>query len=250
MSDRLLLATAGGDGTFGPDRFLVGPTRFGAAYVSRALAGSALLHALLLLLLVAGTLVRPLEPPPPSSIEVELVPGAPSPRLPAPATVAPPPAIAAPPDRPAGPSRILPPAAPTQPAPQGDGMTHPSHLLAQAYIGEAASAEIRRALPKLAPSERATQICNIEAGQQIGAALRLLVDTVHASALSDTDVEGLTVTAPGAAYRSRRQWFGVSFVCTVRPDFSGVADFAFKLGAPVPRQQWDAHGLNAADADE
>ena len=129
-------------------------------------------------------------------------------------------------------------------------MTHPTHMLAQAYIGEAASAEIRRALPKLAPSERATQICNIEAGQQIGASRQIFVDTVHASALSDADAEGTTVTAPGAAFRSRRQWYALSFVCTVRPDFSGVADFAFKLGAPIPRGQWDAHGLNAEDQSE
>src|SRR5439155_6871525 len=69
----------------------------------------------------------------------------------------------------------------------GDGMTHPTQLLAQAYIKEPASLEIRKNLPKLAPSERVTQLCNIEAGQQIQAAdHKVLVDTVHASAMGDT----------------------------------------------------------------
>jgi hypothetical protein len=130
-------------------------------------------------------------------------------------------------------------------------MSHPTHLLAGSYIREPASREIRRNLPWLAPSERATQICNIEAGQQIQAANpKLLVDTVHASALGDTTIEGLTVTAPQAAYRSQRQWYEVSFICTVASDFSGVVDFRFTTGAAIPRSLWDAHALNAADENE
>jgi Domain of Unknown Function (DUF930) len=130
-------------------------------------------------------------------------------------------------------------------------MTHPSHLLAEAYIRDPASAEIRRNLPRLAPSERVTQLCNIEAGQQIQAVTHgLLVDTVRASALEDTAVDGLTITAPKAAYRSRRAWYAVSFVCTVAPDFKSVTDFKFKTGGAIPRTLWEAHFLNAADANE
>ena len=130
-------------------------------------------------------------------------------------------------------------------------MAHPTHLLAQAYIREPASLEIRKNLPRLAPSERVTQICNIEAGQQIQAVNpKLLVDTVHASALGDTTVDSMTITAPQAAYRSHREWYAVSFICTVATDFSRVTDFQFKVGAAIPRELWDAHALNTADENE
>jgi hypothetical protein len=131
-------------------------------------------------------------------------------------------------------------------------MSHPTQLLAQAYIREAASLEIRQNLPKLAPSERVTQICNIEAAQQIEAAAtaKILVDTVHAFGLGDATVDGLTITAPEAAFRSHQKWYAVSFICTVAADFSRVTDFKFKLGGAIPRDQWDAHALNTADENE
>jgi hypothetical protein len=130
-------------------------------------------------------------------------------------------------------------------------MNHPTQLLAGAYIRDPASLEIRRNLPKLAPSERVAQLCNIEAGQQIAAAdPKILVDTVHASALGDTTVDGLTITAPLAGYRTHREWYGLSFVCTVAPDFKSVTDFKFKVGEAIPHELWQAHALNAADENE
>jgi hypothetical protein len=210
-------------------------------------------HALLLLVLTFVTVARPLHPQTPVSIDVEILSNPPGP---APQTIQAPPVLQAP--MPAAnttapqvaPARPKTAVAPAEPPPTA-GMTHPTHLLAQAYIREPASLEIRQNLPKLAPSERVTQICNIEAGQQIRAAdAKVFVDSVHASALGDTTVDGLTITAPQAAYRSHRQWYSVSFICTVAADFKSVTDFKFKVGAAIPRELWDAHALNAADENE
>lgn len=96
-----------------------------------------------------------------------------------------------------------------------------------------------------------TQLCNIEAGLQIQAANpKIFVDTVHASALGDTELDKLTVTAPKAAYRSDRKWYGVSFTCVVAPNFKSVTDFKFKVGPAIPHRLWSAHNLNAEDDEE
>jgi hypothetical protein len=210
-------------------------------------------HTALLLVLALWAVARPLQTQPPVSIDVEIIRGPPSP---APQTPRSPTVLQAstPSSTTASPPVIPPrvkPISPPAPSPSA-GMAHPTHLLAQAYIREPASLEIRQNLPKLAPSERVTQICNIEAGQQIEAAAtaKILVDTVHAFGLGDATVEGLTITAPEAAYRSHRKWYAVSFICTVAADFSRVTDFKFKVRAAIPRDQWDAHALNTADENE
>ena len=130
-------------------------------------------------------------------------------------------------------------------------MIRPTHLLAAGLLREAASAEVRKTLPKLAPTERVTQLCNIEATEQIQAAdPKLFVDTVRASALGETTIEGNNIVAPAAAYRSKRHWFGVSFICTVAADYQSVTDFRFKVGQPIPEEDWAAHDLNAVDEAE
>jgi hypothetical protein len=217
------------------------------------IAVSLAIHGLFLLALLLWTNSYPAEAPPVRSIDVQIL-SAPAPaaraptRAPTPERATPQPDLAALP-----PNRVTPrkPSLPSQAIGASDGMTHPTQLLAGAYIRDPASVEIRRNLPKLAPSERVTQLCNIEAGQQIGAAdPKILVDTVHASALGDTTVDGLTIAAPLAGYRTHRQWYGLSFVCTVAPDFKGVTDFKFKVGAAIPHELWQSHALNAADENE
>ena len=214
------------------------------------LAVSLVAHGLLLLGLLLGNAVRPALAPQPNSIDVQLVRTEPAPLRPLPpATERAPAPIAAPAPRVAAPTAR--PSARPQPAAPDAGMIHPSHLLAGNLLKEAASREVRQTLPKLAPSERATQLCNIEATEQILAAdPSTFPDTVRASVFADTMIEGSTVTAPGAAFRSRRKWYGVSFVCTVAPDYQSVTDFRFKLGDPIPPAQWSAHDLNAEDAAE
>lgn len=224
-------------------------------------AASLIVHALLLLAPIFWKEAGLIEPRPIRAIDVQII------TAPAPGEVAQAPAVTPEKTRPqpvhlAPAPAVAPTALPVPPAPKkaaapapdaaaGDGMSHPTHLLAQAYIRDPASREIRQNLPKLAPSERVTQICNIEAGQQIQAANpKVLVDTVHAYGLGDATVDGLTITAPLAAYRSHRKWYGVSFICTVAPDYKSVTDFRFKVGDAIPRDLWDAHNLNAADENE
>ena len=110
---------------------------------------------------------------------------------------------------------------------------------------------IRRTLDTIAPSERLVQLCNIEGLEQIRrGAPDYAPDTLVPYAMSDSLTAGLTLSAPGAAFRSRRRWFGIAFKCTVAADLASVTAFEFKLGEPIPRSEWTAHDLNAEDEEE
>lgn len=130
-------------------------------------------------------------------------------------------------------------------------MVHATHLFSTSVLDEPASREVRATLPTLAPYERITQICNIEATEQIRRADKTSnPETVAASAFGETTLVGGVLTALGAAYRSHAKWYAMRFACTVRNDLAGVADFSFELGAPIPKDQWESHDLIAVDEDD
>ncbi|HWA18741.1 MAG TPA: DUF930 domain-containing protein, partial [Devosia sp.] len=139
-----------------------------------------------------------------------------------------------------------------QPEEAPQRVTHKATALYSADIlNEPAMARIRQTLTQFADSERMVQLCNIEALEQIKRAeTDYAPDALVAYAMSDPVTRGFTLTATGAAFRSRRKWYGVSLTCTVAPDLQGVSAFEFTLGEPIPEDQWEAHNLNAEDADE
>lgn len=110
---------------------------------------------------------------------------------------------------------------------------------------------IRRVMGTLDPGERMVQLCNIEGLEQIRrAAPSYDPDTLVSYAMADTTATGLTLSATGGAFRSRRKWYGVSFQCSIAADYSAVTAFSFKLGAAIPEDEWEDHNLNAEDEDE
>jgi len=42
----------------------------------------------------------------------------------------------------------------------------------------------------------------------------------------------------------------MTFRCTASADLAGVTAFEFRLGQPIPEDEWEADNLNAEDADE
>ena len=118
-------------------------------------------------------------------------------------------------------------------------------------LREPGSERIRRILTTFADRERIIQICNIEAVEQIHrAAPEYEPDTVVGYAMADLAITGMALTAAGGAFRSRRRWYGVSYNCTAAPGYEGVTAFDFTLGAEIPESQWEAHSLNAEDAED
>lgn len=140
------------------------------------------------------------------------------------------------------------PAAPNaEPAPaEADGMIHPPRMLTQRVLADPRSGETVALLPRLAPDERAEQLCGLEAMGQIHDWQRSFEpDRVTAYALAATRLSGGVLTAEGAAFRSRRRWYGLRFACTVSADLKRVTAFAFHVGEPIPQDRWETLGLPA-----
>jgi len=222
-----------------PDR------RLAAGTLASALVHGALLAALLLL-----TPLRQMVVPPPRPVSVEIVTDAELAALEQPAAT---PELTAP----NGAGEAAPPSA--EPAPKSSGAPPSTilgvHIATDFYAGgilaEPGMAKMKRTLETFAPSERLVQLCNIEGLEQIRrGAPAYDPDTLVTYAMSDPVVAGLTLTAPGAAFRSRRKWYGVAVKCTVAANLESVTGFEFRLGKPIPQSDWEAHNLNAEDSDE
>lgn len=212
-------------------------------------AGSLLVHLLGFGLALALAPVRPLPAPPQRIIEVDIVaPPRPTP-TPTPAQTA---------ARPAAPSSPVGGEAPGEVAPgpaesgTGTGGRHvASEFHAAAILAEPGSAGLRRTLATFADSERVAQLCNIEGIEQIRLAEPAFApDTIVGYAFADLMQRGLTLTATGGAFRSRRRWYGLSYTCTVGADLASVTAFSFEVGEAIPEAEWDAHSLTAEDAEE
>lgn len=227
----------------------------GGAAVARlplGFAGSVALHTGLLLALFLLTPLRSFVAPEPQAISVDIVPL--SVIEPVPQADAPPPEVAV-----AVPESSTPTVAPTPPAApapgvpsqDADGTFHATKLYAAAMLTRPDMASVRRGLGTLASSEKVAQLCNIEALEQIRlAAPQYDPDTLVGYAMADPVSTGLMLSAMGGAFRSRRQWYNVSFTCTAAPTLDGVTSFSFKLGDAIPESEWDAHFLNAEDKAE
>lgn len=212
------------------------------------------LHAGLALALLLLSPLRQMVAPPPEPLAVEIVTPAQfaalqpaQPSSPPAAALSAPSAVATTPtdsDRlaPSPPQERTPPQAPTITATQ---------LYSAGILKEPGMERIRQTMKTLADSEKLMQLCNIEGLEQIRrAAPQTDPDTLVPYAMADLFTDGLTLTAAGGAFRSRRKWYGVSFRCTVAPTLDGVTAFAFELGDAIPPEHWEEHNLNAADEEE
>ena len=168
-----------------------------------------------------------------------------------PPVVAPVPAVPTLPEAIPKPDEPAPSQQPATPSPrsapvEADGMIHPPRMLSQRVLADPRSRETVAMLPKLALEERVEQLCGLEAMGQIHDWQRdFEPDRVTAYALAGTKLSGRVLTAEGAAFRSRRRWYGLRFACTVSPDLKRVTAFAFHVGEPIPRERWEALGLPA-----
>ena len=223
--------------------------RLAAGTIASIIVHGALIAALLLL-----TPLRQMIVPPPRPVSVEIVTDAQFRAIEAPTpTPAETPQITAP----TGQGEA---AAPKSAQPQAPSTAPPStilgvHIATEFYAGgilrEPGMEHIRKTMETIAPSERLVQLCNIEGIEQLKrGAPDYAPDTIVSYAMSDPLVAGMTLSAPGAAFRSRRRWYGVAFKCTVAADLTSVTAFEFKLGKPIPENEWEAHNLNAEDSDE
>lgn len=214
-----------------------------------AVLASLLLHSTLLALLLIGQLAPALKPPAITSVSVDLIspaqfaalttPASPPPQVDSPAMTAEPTPSATP---------NAPPAAPAAPA---NGTFRATEFYAARLLAEPASAQLRQGMRTLAASEQAVQLCDIEAMEQIRRARPDFdPDMVVPYAMGETATSDGAFIAEGGAFRSRREWYEVSFRCSPAADLSHVEAFEFTVGEEIPHELWDAHFLTAEEADE
>jgi hypothetical protein len=138
--------------------------------------------------------------------------------------------------------------APESAAEPANGMVHATHLYATDALAEPGSRQAREILPTLREDERILQLCILEAMEQVH---RWKADYepefVIAYAMADAEITNGRVHADGGAFRSRDHWYNIKFECDVSPDLERVVDFAFSVGAEIPRSSWESYNLTADD---
>ncbi|WP_354555872.1 DUF930 domain-containing protein [Rhizobium aquaticum] len=162
------------------------------------------------------------NPPSPSSAESPLARSSPAASSPAPPSAAP---AAHPPPEPQ--------------AQNGSGMIEALNFFASAILARPENRSARDALKTLAPAERNEQICDTEAMEQIRRAdAKFRPDRLIAYALENTQVDGETLHAAGAAFRSAHRWFRLTFDCKLDAKRNTVTAFRFLIGDPIPSSRW------------
>jgi len=156
---------------------------------------------------------------------------------------------AVPPSQPAAPSPSAG-SAPLQPdaAAQPGGMIRATQFFSASVLAESGSRQVRATLPLLAKEDRITQLCNIEAVEQIHRwRAELQPDYVVTDAMADTRLRHLSLEASGGAFRSEGNWYSVKYRCTVTPNLGEVSSFEFLVGPAIPKQAWKKYHLVARD---
>ncbi|WP_244562464.1 DUF930 domain-containing protein [Ensifer aridi] len=138
---------------------------------------------------------------------------------------------------------------PLRPAPAETGAPiRATELFSAKTLADPRSKGAREALRQLAAGERIIQLCNIEAMEQVhrwnGA---FQPDFLVAYAMADPVLSGHVLRVDGGAFRSRRNWYNISFRCEVAPDATTVAAFEFSVGKEIPRNEWEVHALSVDD---
>ncbi len=117
-------------------------------------------------------------------------------------------------------------------------------LTLAAFPAMAIDARIRGQLEKLTPEERLEQRCDIEAMDRISDGKGgFRPDKVIAYAFGDPKLDGTTLKTKGAVFRSKGEWFRLSYKCEASDDRLEVNAFKYKVGDMVPREDWAAHYL-------
>lgn len=107
----------------------------------------------------------------------------------------------------------------------------------------ASDKRFERSLRSLAPSARLEQICDYTAMQRIRKGSKHRPDRAVGYAISEAKVNGNTLVAEGAAFRSRKKWYRLSYTCTTNAERMKVLSFDYKVGPEIPEERWSAYGL-------
>ena len=110
-------------------------------------------------------------------------------------------------------------------------------------VAQANDARTERVLKTLDPDARFEQVCDLEAMKQISKDKAYRPERSIVGALETPKVVDSKMTGTGGAFRSKGKWYQFSFTCETTPDHMKVQAFSFKVGEPIPEQEWEKNGL-------
>jgi hypothetical protein len=96
----------------------------------------------------------------------------------------------------------------------------------------------------LDPATRLEQICAMETMARVHKDDNpYRPDRAIIYALAAPVIKGDTMTGDGGAFRSKGKWYRYSFTCRATADHMAVSSFSYKIGSPIPEDQWENYGL-------
>jgi hypothetical protein len=108
----------------------------------------------------------------------------------------------------------------------------------------ALDAAIVKGLRELDMSARLEQRCDYEAMLRIARDEKhFSPDRVVAGVTEAPKVDGDVLTGDGAAFRSKGEWYSLSYVCKTSDDHMDVLDFGYRIGDLIPEDKWEEYGL-------
>lgn len=123
-------------------------------------------------------------------------------------------------------------------------LIHASTILSGLALAEPRNRRAREDLPRLNPTERMVQLCNIEALQQVA---RVRTDfspeIVSAYAMKELAIGHDTVEADGAAIRGGDDWYALRYRCRLSPGNGSVIAFDFLAGDRLSAARVEELGL-------
>jgi hypothetical protein len=117
-------------------------------------------------------------------------------------------------------------------------------LLAVAPSAQAMDSALRAGLLKLDPQTRLEQRCDAEVLDRISHDDRhYKADRVVAYAFATPEMHEDSIRSPGAAFRSKGEWYRLKFKCKTAPDHMEVIKFRYKIGDQIPKDEWSRYNL-------
>ncbi|WP_454848637.1 DUF930 domain-containing protein [Rhizobium binxianense] len=103
---------------------------------------------------------------------------------------------------------------------------------------------IKKQLEKLDPSTRLEQSCDTEAMSRINKDnTGFRPDKVIAYTFKDPIESDNSLQAPGAVFRSKGDWYHLSYNCMTGPQHINVRKLQYQIGEKVPRDKWNKYYL-------
>jgi len=117
-------------------------------------------------------------------------------------------------------------------------------VMAAACPAHALDSRMKTELLELDPDTRLEQRCDAEVADRIAEEdKRFKPDKVIAYATQEPKEDGDEIKTRGGAFRSKGEWYRVSYKCLTAPDHMQVLSLRYSIGDKIPEDEWEQYNL-------